>query len=72
MEYPSGAVGHHMHAERNVLRFYKPGDKLIVMRFSKSGELTMAKPCKFCQEKIESLGVTQVTYSNWEGEFERL
>lgn len=61
-----------MHAESNVLRFYRPGDELIVMRFTKKGNPTMAKPCPHCQAKIDKLNLKRVTYTNWEGEFEIL
>lgn len=71
-KFKSGDVVHSMHAEANVLRNYKPGDQLIVLRFTKAGELTMAKPCPHCQEQIEKLDLKKVVYSNWDGELVRL
>ena len=72
-QYKDGTWGAHMHAEMNVLRFSKPGDEVEVVRVSKCGKhKTMAKPCKFCQEAMIKAGISKVTYTNWEGEWEEL
>ena len=62
--YKDGTVGHHMHAEMNVLRFAKPGDTIEVMRFKKSGGLAMAKPCEHCMRHILEAGIKRVRYTN--------
>tara|TARA_B100000123_G_C25703942_1_gene416624 strand:- start:316 stop:672 length:357 start_codon:yes stop_codon:yes gene_type:complete len=72
-QYKDGTWGAHMHAEMNVLRFSQPGDEIEVVRFSKCGKhKTMAKPCKFCEEALIKAGISKVTYTNWEGEWEEL
>lgn len=68
----NGAIDYHLHAEMDVLRFYRPGDKITVLRFSAKGELTMAKPCRWCQKFLREAGVKRVSYSNWKGEIETL
>jgi len=72
-QYEDGTWASHMHAEMNVLRFAQPGDDLEVMRFKKHcHSLTMAKPCPICEELIKKAGITNVRYTNWEGEWESL
>ena len=71
-KYADGTWGSHMHAEMNVLRFSKPGDVLEVIRFSKCGHLTMAKPCQFCEKEIKKAGIKKVRYTNWSGSWEEL
>ena len=72
-QYKDGTWASHMHAEMNVLRFAKPGDHLEVMRFKKCSHTpTMAKPCRFCEEQIKKIGITNVKYTNWDGEWETL
>ena len=72
-QYSDGTWASHMHAEMNVLRFAQPGDEIEVMRFAKcSHELTMARPCKLCLEKIRQAGIKKVRYTNWDGEWETL
>lgn len=66
--YSNGEEGSCLHAEMEVLRFSEPGDTLLVVRFLKDGTLSMAKPCKYCQEFIIESGIKQVTYSDWDGE----
>lgn len=60
------------HAETKVIQNAKPGDKLVVLRFLKDGSITMAKPCSSCQLKLNQVGLTNVVYTNWEGQFKRL
>ncbi len=60
------------HAETKVIKNAKPGDKVVVLRFLKDGSITMAKPCSICQLKLKQVGLTNVVYTNWEGEFQRL
>ena len=59
---------HTLHAEMDALRFAKPGDTLIILRFKTDGTLSMACPCEECRKHIKAAGVTKVFYSNWDGE----
>ena len=56
-----------LHAEMDALRFAQHGDRLEVLRFLKDGEITMARPCRFCQKYISKSGVEKVLYTDWEG-----
>jgi deoxycytidylate deaminase len=68
----NGFENYHLHAEMDALISSKPGDRLFVLRFSKNGDLTMAKPCKYCMEFIKSHGIKCVHFSNWDGEIEKV
>jgi deoxycytidylate deaminase len=70
-KYKNGSA-HNLHAEMDVLRFAKPGDTITVMRWSAKGELTMAKPCPYCHKFIKEAGISEVTYSDWNGEMKTL
>lgn len=70
--YADGSCRSHLHAEMDVLRFAKPGDRIFVLRFSAEGELTMAKPCTHCQHHLCESGINEVIFSNWKGEYEKL
>jgi len=59
---------HSLHAEMDVLRFAKPGDDLIVLRYKANGNLSMAKPCSECQRHIKEAGIRRVHYSDWSGD----
>jgi deoxycytidylate deaminase len=49
------------------------GASIYVVRLSNRGPgLTMAKPCKHCQEVIQAAGIRKVYYTNYEGNVERL
>lgn len=65
--YSNGEENYSLHAEMDVLRFAKPGDSIFVMRWDKSGERTMAKPCAHCQRYLHQAGINDVTYSDWDG-----
>lgn len=60
------------HAELDALQVARPGDVLEVIRWSKLGHMTMAKPCKYCMKRIQEVGLKRVTFTNWEGQFEIL
>jgi deoxycytidylate deaminase len=66
--YKNGEENAGLHAEMDVLRFAKPGDTIIVYRFSSKGVLTMAKPCHHCERFIIEAGIKNVIYSDWNGE----
>jgi len=57
-----------LHAEMDTLRFAKPGDTLIVLRFKSDGTLSMACPCDACKKHIKDAGIAEVFYSNRDGE----
>lgn len=61
------------HAEMVVLKQAQRGDLLEVIRWigSNPEQPTMAKPCKFCQDKIKRLGI-RVKYTDWNGDWETL
>ncbi len=71
-KYPNGDEAANMHAEMDVLRYAKDGDSLKVMRFLKNGNLTMAKPCKFCSKLISNYNLSSVEYTNWNGKWEKI
>lgn len=68
--YRNGGEGAHLHAEMDVLRFARPGDCLLVLRFSANGTLTMAKPCEHCQKFIRQLDLGKVKYTDWDGQIQ--
>ena len=70
--YPDGSSAAHMHAEMDVIRFAKLGDELEVMRFRKSGEFGMAKPCKYCMQHILKSGISLVRYTDDAGAWRSL
>lgn len=72
-KYPDGTISGHLHAEMDLLRQLKNiPSHITVVRVNKNGELTMAKPCKYCQHFLKLYGVRSVTFTNWSGEFETL
>lgn len=67
------------HAERavieKVLKQYDgikhlAGATIYVTRHGKTGETRLAKPCKYCMELIESVGIKKVVYTTTEGAVE--
>lgn len=70
--YKDGSSRSHLHAEMDVLRFARPGDRIYVLRFSSKGELTMAKPCPFCQQHLLDSEIHEVHYSNWSGKMVKM
>jgi deoxycytidylate deaminase len=71
-KHKNGAVDYHLHAEMDALCFSRPGDTVIVVRFTADGQLTMAKPCEFCQGFLKQAGINKIYFSNWNGEYEKL
>jgi cytidine deaminase len=72
--HPDGSCGFHLHAEMDLIRKFKPGElqEISVIRFSKRGEVTMSKPCLYCQKFLREHGVKKARYTNWNGEWEVL
>ena len=61
-----------LHAEMDALIAAKPGDTLVVFRWTKrSAEPTMAKPCTHCEARIKQAKIKKVFFTNWQGEMER-
>tara|TARA_A200000159_G_scaffold152895_1_gene164317 strand:+ start:889 stop:1239 length:351 start_codon:yes stop_codon:yes gene_type:complete len=70
--FPDGKSSAGLHAEMNVLRFARKGDDLEVIRFTKLGKMTMAKPCCFCQRLIKEKQIRRTRYTDWNGEWQVL
>lgn len=70
--YPDGASSAGLHAEMSVLRFAREGDDLEVIRFTKTGKRTMAKPCCYCQRLIKAKKIRRTRYTDWNGEWREL
>lgn len=45
---------------------------LINIRILADGSLSMAKPCRRCKKLLQDFGITNIYYTNWEGDFEKL
>ena len=45
--------------------------KIVNVRIMANGELGMSKPCKKCQKLLSDFDISDVWYSNRNGEFER-
>jgi deoxycytidylate deaminase len=72
-KYEDGTWAAHMHAEMDVLRFSEPGDELEVMRWRKSDNtFAMAKPCRHCMPHILNAGLSRVTYTDDNGDWQEL
>lgn len=72
--YPNGLMGYHLHAEMDLLKKIKGFDvkEISIVRFTKSGTLTMAKPCRFCQKFLKKAGIKRVNYTDWNGSWKIL
>lgn len=65
-----------VHAEINALKKLWPGHArgsvVYSMRFTKTGQLAMAKPCFDCEKALREAGVKKVVFSNREGKLETM
>ena len=59
------------HAESDALLRSESVDRLEILRWTKRGILTMAKPCEFCQSLIRQSELASVRYTNWEGQWSK-
>ena len=62
-----------LHAECHAIikaRKNLKGYSIIVVRVNNKGELLLAKPCSFCEDFINYVGIKEVFYSTNEGEIE--
>jgi len=64
-----GEVLSFLHAEMDALIAARPGDTLVVVRWTKGGEVSMSRPCEHCQRFIAKAGITRVIYSGWNGDY---
>lgn len=70
--YRFGEERYHIHAEMAILRWAYPGEIIHVMRFTKDGEVTMARPCEVCQQFLRNHGIRQVRYTDWNGNWKKM
>jgi cytidine deaminase len=67
----------HLHAESSCI-FHQGLDNcddlnLLVVRVShKNNRLTMAKPCKVCENVIKEVGISNVYYSDWSSNIQHI
>jgi deoxycytidylate deaminase len=68
-------LGDH-HAEQVALGKLWPdhrvGTRVVSIRMRKDGNLGMAKPCPKCEVMLREAGVKSVTYSNYDGQMEKM
>ena len=61
-----------IHAEFDCLIGLSPGDcsgaSIFVVRIRRNGTIGMAKPCNWCRELIEKMGIRKIFYTNALGE----
>lgn len=70
--HPDGSVGYHLHAEMALINKLDIGDvdEIHVIRFRKNGDMTMARPCKYCQKFLKRHGIRKVKYTDWDGNWD--
>jgi cytidine deaminase len=72
---PGGLYAFCAHAEMSAVskaKDIKKSDVLHVMRFTKTGRITMAKPCKHCQSYLKKKGIRRVMYTDWDGSWNKM
>lgn len=66
----------HVHAERAAVSLVHNPAKatLYVLRLSKAGQRTMARPCQICMVFLVEKGISRIVYTDWTGNivFEKL
>jgi len=72
--HPDGSKGFHLHAEMDLIRRFAPGSisEIKVIRFLKKGDVTMSKPCTFCQKFLRLHGIRKVRFTNWKGQWQTM
>ncbi len=67
--HPDGSIGYHLHAEMALINKFDIGEinEIHVVRFKKNGDMTMAKPCVYCQKFLKQYGIKKVHYTDWDG-----
>ena len=66
---PNRTPASEAHAEARLVKKLDVGSIVFVVRITRAGLLTMARPCKRCQAKMRSRGVKRVYYSITENEY---
>lgn len=65
-----------IHAEVQALRKLWPserkGTKVVSVRMTKAGKITMAKPCPSCESFLRENGIKKVYYTDPEGAFQEM
>lgn len=77
--YPCGTIDCQRHAEMHVINQIPRGSchkniKIFIVRKTKDGSLSMAKPCHHCQQKLKNAGIDarNIYFTNWSGEWIKL
>lgn len=69
----NGDVKSSRHAEMHALQLaQRVGGKIkeiVVLRWTKRGKLTMARPCSHCKKRFDEAGINQriIWHSDWDG-----
>ena len=72
--FPDGQSTYGTHAEDRALQLAsRSGGKIrrvVVLRWTRAGRLSMARPCPYCEARLVAAGVKlrNVNYSDWSGE----
>jgi len=45
--------------------------KIVNIRIMTNGNLSMARPCKYCAKMLKDFDLTEIWYTNWQGKFEK-
>jgi len=67
-------VSHCRHAEVDAIKKVSDVTKIeciVIVRKTKDGTPSMARPCNICQQVIEEAGIDNVYYSDEEGKLRR-
>jgi len=67
-----GSLVSTLHAEMSALRYAQKGDSLEVLRFLKTGDITMARPCRHCQKFLALAHLRDIRYTTWDGSWDVL
>lgn len=52
-----------IHAEHNCLKQFAHPKQMYVARISKSGQISLARPCDTCYSRLVKAGVKRITYT---------
>lgn len=58
------------HAEVDAMKKIKAGtpvDTIVVIRYTKNGDIACAKPCNICKAMIRARGIKTIIYSDHDG-----
>jgi len=74
-DFQDGSRAYCAHAEMSAvskLKDIRSKDILYVLRFTKTGKITMAKPCSDCRAYLLKKGIKKVQYTDWDGAWVKL